>query len=316
MAAARPVLLSSSGRTTVVSFRLCFHLLVAVVLFWIYLTRRFVHQIQQTREQEESAQKPIVMSSKGFFVATRLHLGQSTSPPTDLDEKIRKFADFCEQLPNCSHVVVAVDATDKIPGFSLVEDLRRAIGSRDIDVLPVTPWGKFTPALNALIRWGVEHNHQFVLFTSLEVQATPQAVSALFTALDDGDTLVAGARLAGHDYQPGVRVLTGRTTPWNTLAVWDLRRLALTGFQLVSEGHFNNNKMAGVEEVVAIGLLQRILGDESAKAKVVQVPGIAWEQQFDDPGRREWHEHKMQSKVERPAYQLELTQLSGVVHHC
>jgi hypothetical protein len=30
--------------------------------------------------------------------------------------------------------------------------------------------------------------------------------------------------------------LTGRTAPWNTCALWDVPKLALTGFHLVSKG--------------------------------------------------------------------------------
>lgn len=54
--------------------------------------------------------------------------------------------------------------------------------------------------------------------------------------------ILSGAVLPGHDYNQAemgreIEVeLTGRTTPWNTLALWNLPKLALTGFLLVSEG--------------------------------------------------------------------------------
>jgi hypothetical protein len=56
--------------------------------------------------------------------------------------------------------------------------------------------------------------------------------------------IITGAVLQGHQYHAPTESntdelqveLTGRTTPWNTLALWNLPVLALTGFLLVSEG--------------------------------------------------------------------------------
>jgi hypothetical protein len=62
-------------------------------------------------------------------------------------------------------------------------------------------------------------------------------------------------------------------------------------------------------------LLQNVLGDEQAKAKLVKLPDISWQTNFDDDERRLWHEAKMNSKVKRAARHLELTGLSGWVQH-
>lgn len=44
------------------------------------------------------------------------------------------------------------------------------------------------------------------------------------------DDLVVGAALAGHAFEGGETVeLTGVTTPWNTLALWDVSKLAKLG---------------------------------------------------------------------------------------
>ena len=67
--------------------------------------------------------------------------------------------------------------------------------------------------------------------------------------------------------------------------------------------------------MAAIALLQKLLGEDEAKAKLMQLPDISWDQQFDDEERQNWHEKKMQSKVERAARHLELTGLSGWVQH-
>lgn len=73
---------------------------------------------------------------------------------------------------------------------------------------------------------------------------------------------------------------------------------------------------SGVEEVTCIALLQKLLGQDNAVAKLVKLPGVEWEQNWEDEERRKWHEKKMKSKVERPARHLELIGLQGWVTHC
>ena len=127
--------------------------------------------------------------------------------------------------------------------------------------------------------------------------------------------------------------LTGRTAPWNTCALWDVPKLALTGFHLVSEGLHPDDDgssdgdgggdggwCAGVEEVATIAVLQRVLSPRRARAKLVALPGmVSWatEDFGDDANQREWHERKMESKCARAKRQLDLLGLSdGVVIHC
>jgi hypothetical protein len=281
--------------------------------------------------------------------------------------------------------VLAVDATPQIPGYDLVQAVQAACDkamaaaasssssssintATRLHVLPVTPWGKFVPALNALVHFAATAmspplyeqdsdsasdscRHQ-ILFCSAETTCSAQAVRTLQSHLQ-ADTAVVGACLSGHDYQkskatatndddaqqqqsqsqrqprePVVVELNGRTSPWNTLALWDLRKLALTGFLLVSDGLLSDDKLDpsfGIEAVVATCLLQKLLGPDQAKSKLVQLTStsgddndsaVGWNQDFDDPARKKWHEQKMASKVTRAARQLEMTGLSGVVHHC
>ena len=134
--------------------------------------------------------------------------------------------------------------------------------------------------------------------------------------------LVAGAALPGHLHQLGpssttssstVVPLTGRTCPWNTLAVWNLSKLKLTGFLMVSD---TVGPCSGVEECVAVAVAQKLGGAETSRAKLVRLPDVSWEETFEDEERRKWHEEKMKSKVERPAHQLDLLGISGVVEHC
>lgn len=78
---------------------------------------------------------------------------------------------------------------------------------------------------------------------------------------------------------------------------------------------FCSEGASGVEEVAAIALIQQILGYEHAVAKLIQLPDVSWDQQFDDEARRKWHEAKMMSKLERAARHLQLTGLEGWVYH-
>jgi hypothetical protein len=296
-----------------------------------------------------------------LVVATRLHLGKATVPPTDLQSKLSTFCQFCEslvqqiqqpqqqdpaeaasarQLWTDVTAVVAVDAQERIAGYDLVEAVQEAVLSPNnktatrtirVCVLPVQPWGMFVPALNALVGWAANADADHILFCSAETTASKEAIAMLQSKLDDA-TLVVGAALPGHDYQNSAQTtsqqqsivcaLTGTTSPWNTLALWNVPKLALSGFQLVSEGHNHSDPaaIAGIEEVAAICVLQRLLGLECAKAKLVQLDdsssGISWEQHFDDPARQRWHEEKMRSKVDRAAKQMELLGLQGTVYHC
>ena len=101
-------------------------------------------------------------------------------------------------------------------------------------VLPVTPWGRFVPALNAIVAQCADEGMGCVLVASAEVWIDRAAADALWSELfggdggeDDGaETLVVGVALRGHDYRAGGRgggavevELTGRTAVEHVRAV-------------------------------------------------------------------------------------------------
>mmetsp|Transcript_4133 Transcript_4133/g.9351 ORF Transcript_4133/g.9351 Transcript_4133/m.9351 type:complete len:274 (+) Transcript_4133:153-974(+) len=271
-----------------------------------------------------------------LVIATRLHLGRASSPPPEekilsIVSNLKKIADDPTLIEDYrTEVLIAVDASPKIEGYDYVEAVKSALkfcqstdgdnASNNIHILPVTPWGKFVPALNALILHAKTRiEADLIMFISAEVNFSSATVHTLCqNVTENNNVIVAGAAMNGHDYHGDVSAtenrrvvaLTGRTTPWNTLCVWNLEKLCLTGFSLVSD----LGKPAGVEECVAIALLQKIFPE--SEARLVKVEGIRWEEQFVDEERKKWHHEKMISKVERPKYQLELMQLSGTVIHC
>lgn len=270
-------------------------------------------------------------------IATRIHLGHATRPPDDatLRRMLTSFSSVASSV-GAHRGVVAVDSRERIEGYDLVSEVTSICKMLDedalcnvasLEVLPVTPWGKFIPALNAIVAWAAGEGCDRLLLASAEVTLTSEVMGEMTDRLDGETTLVVGTRLQGHDHRSGtgeecVEVeLSGRTTPWNTCALWNLPKLALTGFQLVSEGLHTGpdggSVEAGVEEAVTIACLQRILGPERAVAKLVSIEGTSWEKDFgDDDGRREWHERKMKSKLQRAAAQLDLMGLRGTVIHC
>lgn len=217
-----------------------------------------------------------------LVIATRLHLGNSTSPPDSdkLDKTVKSFLQFCA---NCkaSHAAIAVDATPKVPGYDYVQAVESAAHDASfsmeeshpaLQVLPVTPWGKFTPALNALIRYAsVDCRAHLILFVSAETEASASSVSMLVNAVDSS-TLVVGAVLPGHDYHEGERVpLNGRNTPWNTLAVWNLPNLALNGFPMVSDGvHCNKDGRYCIRHIRS-NTLSLLLGCVESKSRSTDV---------------------------------------------
>lgn len=315
--------------------------------------------------------KTVISPEHPLVIATRLHLGKATSPPADLEDKMNQFAEFCYKV--CAQAIqqiqpvqdgdpaptstttgslvvatVAVDATPKLDNYDLLQAVRQisdqiAAQHQDdpsgvrwsVEVVPVQPWGRFVPALNALVAYAATTLHASrLMFVSAET--TSVSVNAVARLLQDGlsdHVLVVGARLSGHDHSVASNsrsqtvALNGRTTPWNTLAVWNLPKLALTGFQLVSDGLASDLtpapadgtppliNMGGVEETVTIALLQKLLGQSHAVAKLVSVPDVTWNEHFDDPSRQEWHDQKMASKLSRAQRQLDLLGLTGKVQH-
>jgi hypothetical protein len=223
-----------------------------------------------------------------------------------------------------------------------------------IHVLPVQPWGQFVPALNALVHYAAtvaspQPVQRQLLLVSLEATADVLLISQLRENLTP-DTLVVGVELAGHEFHcderdlaagqvtnhpdssecgslhsasmhrpPDPVPLTGLTSPWNTLALWDVSKLAITGFQMISEGLIPASGLsiplasyAGIEEVVTIALLQQLFGGyQQARAKLLRItssPSAVWETNSfaQDPERASWHQEKMKSKQARAQVQLEL----------
>jgi len=278
--------------------------------------------------------------------ATRLHFPESESSiPAKTEEHLRSYVASVRRIRVPAAIAVKSHA----------EEVQRICNEVAPDfhicVLHVPCWGAFVPALNALLRYataghhclvsGVHHSFKYILYQSLET-ICEQNILQLLLDHSDSRTLVVGPVLNGHDFEEGEQVLNGRTTPWNTLALWNVRMLSSTGFLQIAEGlpeivsadDFpevdssksgevlkrstskkcalpSTNVPAGVEEVTAIALLQNLRGPDRARAFLLKLPRemeekMSWAADWgDDERRRKWHEEKMQSKVSRPKRQLQ-----------
>ncbi|KAI9011713.1 hypothetical protein DFJ74DRAFT_610308 [Hyaloraphidium curvatum] len=218
-------------------------------------------------------------------VATRVHRlnspGRGVAP---VDASLpRDLSALLSARSHAAALLVAFDAEDAPLAAAVAEFCRGAGGfARGVGV---RPWGAFVPALNALVADAARcvPRPRFLLLRSAEAGCTDGDAAALRRAADGA--LVAGKRLQGHDFrgtEPGVPVrveLTGTTVPWNTLAMWDLDKLALTGFLLASEGLAPGTR-GGVEEAAVVALHQRLWPDRSA-ARLVDIPG-------DESWRTDW----------------------------
>jgi hypothetical protein len=292
-----------------------------------------------------------------LVIATRIHLGEASRLPDHFEGQVRQFCQMVQDIasnfqPSITvQGVVAVDAARKPANqggesIDLVAEVQRgcSVSLEDpamVQVLPVQPWGKFVPALNACVSYAARLVQQaaaskgILLFVSLETIAVPASVQILLSHLNYDDTLVCGAVLPGHEYhgpsksdttansvplEPTAVTLNGLTSPWNTLALWNVSKLSLTGFLAVSEGLHDDPTIAGIEEVAVIATLQKLFPPQEMKAKLIALSSsVQWDiaSFAQDPARQAWHATKMQSKRSRAAQQLVLLQNpdGGIVHH-
>ena len=164
---------------------------------------------------------------------------------------------------------------------------------------------KFVPILNFMVKYIYSKHFDNVFFVSAEITLTEKIYQKLLGLIDDR-TLVAGAALAGHKFNVGENKGTGETVPWNTLAVWNLKYLAPTGFPLAGEAPYDES-FAGLEEIGACAVLQKLYSN--LKIKLVDVGSVDWNIGDLDSDRIAAHIRKLESKQQRAQKQMEFLDL-------
>ncbi|MCH9812826.1 MAG: hypothetical protein K0U47_02655 [Epsilonproteobacteria bacterium] len=236
--------------------------------------------------------------------ATRLHTSNE-SIPIDLE----KLTHWCEHvLHYCDLLIVVVDQRY----FDTAGKMLMSFGEK-IKVFHIHPWISYTQPLNMLVEKALSVGAKELLFQSIEVEISIEDMLTLERYLDE-DTLVVGAKLLDrHGHQDEVCTIDGWTTPWNTLALWNINKLGLTGFLSISSGNLPQIP-GGVEEVVTISLLQH-LKPQQMQAKIIDLPSVIWQTQWACEDREKYHEQKMASKDERSQIQLKALGIqAGTVH--
>lgn len=230
-----------------------------------------------------------------LIVATRLHTGNEAIP---IDPQ--KVETWCAQvLGYCDTLILVVDHRY----FKILGGIFLKFGER-LRVFHIDPWISFTQPLNMIVEKALSLHAEKLLFQSIEVTLEREDVAVMLEHLKP-DTLVVGAKLhPRHGSKKGKQPLDGWNTPWNTLALWDLQKLGLTGFLSISSGNIDHIP-GGVEEVVAISLLQYLKGD-TMQAKLIDLPTVHWDASWECALRTKYHESKMASKAERAYRQLQV----------
>ena len=235
------------------------------------------------------------MSAKKLIVATRLHTNNEAIP---IDTG--KLDRWCEHvLSYCDTLILVVDHRY----FVTLEGMFGRFGDQ-LKVFHIDPWISFTQPLNMIIEKALSLKATALLFQSIEVTLEDRDIGRLQQHLD-ANTLVVGAKLhPKHGEKRGRQPLNGWNSPWNTLALWDLQKLGLTGFLTISSGNIDGIP-GGVEEVVAISLLQH-LKPGMMEAKLIELPTVHWDATWECALRTKYHESKMASKGERAFRQLQM----------
>jgi hypothetical protein len=210
------------------------------------------------------------------------------------------FSNWCRQaLKYANYIVVATDNQN----FAKIKRIIRDLGEGErVYPLLVNPWKGIVNPLNMIIYEANILGADHIMFQSLEVYISFRDFEILASHLTS-DTLVVGAKMIStHGEDPGTKIICGMTSPWNTLALWNLPKLNATGFLGISSGIVKSIP-GGMEEVVTISLLQKLYPNE-AHAKLVSISDLLWIPIWDNIERENDHKEKIITKSLRAEAQL------------
>jgi len=202
----------------------------------------------------------------------------------------------------CSQDVFA--AVDEAAGAAFGQILARF----NVQHVHIATWEGFSITLNTLIQRALIAQQRYWYIQSVDVAVSPSDIASLLSHMDES-TLVVGARLApSHGERAGPCQLAGNTSPWNTCALWKLERVAMLGFQGVSDG-IVSGLAGGMEEVAVIAIHQKLFPSQS-QAKLITLS----HHEYAGMGRNaNDFEARLTSKNERAGRQLAALGLSGTV---
>eukprot|EP01038_Epipyxis_sp_PR26KG_P009055 gene9055-12213_t len=294
-------------------------------------TNKTVETTTSNSFKKNIVQSESLPSSEGYMeqpkktiVITRIHKASSKSYP-NIDKIISFVMNavfYCDRVLICvgvnstANTYTNNDSNDLFSEAhqyikSIQNELKQINLAAFVDFVVICPWGYFTTALNSALQIALDGKYDEVMFQSLEFVIKRDAVVIMLDHIrSNPNIMVIGPEIPGHDFQLGKNILSGRTCPWNTCAIWNTNYLGLIGFISVADGTANDRSMGGVEEVSTISLLQ--LMKPNILAMLVRftgtdISGINWDTtSFKDATREKYHDQKMKSKNDRPAKQMDL----------
>jgi hypothetical protein len=237
------------------------------------------------------------------IVGTRIHGALPTYTP-----EFSRIENWCAKtLEYADYVVIATDTHF----FNKISRIVSVFGER-VQTLLINPWQGVAHPLNMIVCEATFLGGNKLLLQSLEVYVSSTDVKTLNSHLTS-DTLVVGAKMIStHGGDAGVKPIDGMNSPWNTLALWNLSKLNITGFLEFSHGIIKDIP-SGMEEVTTISLLQQLYPNE-AHAKLVSLSQLKWITLWKSIERQKYHEKKISTKVWRAEIQLEYSRIQrGVV---
>jgi acyl-CoA synthetase (AMP-forming)/AMP-acid ligase II len=190
---------------------------------------------------------------------------------------------FCTRLwqgprsiPDIKKWIDLVTISSAIRLVSMDDDANNTYGSylksNSVKTLHVRPWQSITFALNVLVHEAISSGAEYLFILSPDIIIRQENIIQMLSHMED-DTLVVGVKIClQHGLDPGLVRLSGQTSPWNTCAIWNLKKLGLTGFLSISDGLITGNK-AGMEEVPVIALQQYLFPSQS-KAKLISLKSL------------------------------------------
>lgn len=268
-----------------------------------------------------------------FTVATRFWEPKPENIPAAV-EKLRKWVDAAN----------AVGAADVLIAINIREDAGTIAACKAAGVkayfMPIENWGKFVPSLNAMLYETYQREVSCILYASAEfpVQqvvvdhmlavysmegygkwdtAPPLSQAYVYADQSSGNSpLVVGAAFGEHSFERSdsdvfkiIDGANGNQIPWNTMAMWNVKRLmSHCGFP--SSGDWPTDpKMAGVEEFDVLALACNNGIPQESPAVLLRIPEFdgykSWNTDGWDTVRHADHAKKIASKIARPHFRCE-----------
>jgi len=193
--------------------------------------------------------------------ATRLH--------TIFDEEL--FNHFIENISDKSKnitVITNLKQTSKIKNNSF---------GVNVDIIYLSYWGHYVNPLNILLSYAKEKGYDKILYISLTITLTKKDIELMNECMTY-KTLVTGIALPYHEVNDNDLLLdnpqqiNGINMPWNTCALWNIKKLSKIGFIQIAENSFDNN--GAIEEAITISLYQHLF--EDGKAILLKSDTIKW----------------------------------------